>query len=172
MLPISLLVLPFKLLILMEVKQIGRQQHKNGYLVSMKKLIFIPFIILILFSCQNSNRTVENKKVTKTKEEEPYFRPDYHYAQQTPDSLRTPEQNALLKKLSIVLYENLAVKDNKMVFNLNEKEFVAKGIPVEYYELIQKDLINNNKFFKENNYTNVDSILRESNKQIKDSLGL
>ena len=136
----------------------------------MKRFIFIPFIILLLFSCQNSNKTIENKKITK--EEEPYFRPDYHYAQQTPDSLRTPEQNALLKKLSIVLYENLAVKDNKMVFNLSAKEFVAKGIPVEYYELIQKDLINNNKFFKENNYTNVDSILKESNKQIKKSIDL
>lgn len=156
----------------MEVKQIGRQQHKNGYLVSMKKLIFIPFIILILFSCQNSNRTVENKKVTKTNEEEPYFRPDYRYVQQIPDSLRTPEQNALLKKLSIVLYENLAVKDNRMVFNLNEKEFVAKGIPVEYYKLVQKDLVNNNKFIKESNITNMDSILKESNKQIRDSLGL
>ena len=85
---------------------------KKRYLGRMK-LVFIPFIILLLFSCQNSNRTVENKKVTKTKEEEPYFKPGYRYAQQTPDSLRTPEQNALLKKLSIVLYENLDVKDTK-----------------------------------------------------------
>lgn len=136
----------------------------------MKRFIIVPIMVFILFSCQNNNKTIENKKITK--EEEPYFRPDYHYVQQTPDSLRTPEQNALLKKLSIVLYENLAVKDNKMVFNLSEKEFVAKGIPVEYYELIQKDLINNNKFFKENNYTNVDSILKESNKQIKKSIDL
>ncbi|MEN5055168.1 hypothetical protein [Sphingobacterium kitahiroshimense] len=156
----------------MKVKQIGRQQHKNGYLVSMKKLIIIPFIILLLFSCQNSNKTVENKKVTEIKKDEPYFKPGYHYVQQIPDSLRTPEQQALLKKLAIVTYENLAVKDNKMVFNLSEKEFVAKGIPVEYYELIQKDLVNNNKFIKESNITNMDSILKESNKQIRDSLGL
>lgn len=71
-----------------------------------------------------------------------------------------------------MLYENIAVKDNKMVFNLSEKEFVAKGIPVEYYELIQKDLINNNKHIKENNILNVDSILKESNKQIKKSIDL
>lgn len=126
----------------------------NVVIVKMKRLIVVSFVVLQLISCQNSTKTVENKRIIK--EEEPYFRPDYYYTQQTPDSLRTPEQNALLKKLSIVLYENLAVKDNKMVFNLSEKEFVAKGIPVEYYELIQKDLINNNKFFKENTYTNVD----------------
>ena len=138
----------------------------------MKKLIFIPFIILILFSCQHSDRTVENKKVTKTKEDEPYFKPGYRYVQQISDSLRTPKQQALLKNLAIVTYENLAVKDNKMVFNLSEKEFVAKGIPVEYYELVQKDLVNNNKFIKESNITNMDSILKESNKQIRDSLGL
>ncbi|KKX47810.1 hypothetical protein L950_0224555 [Sphingobacterium sp. IITKGP-BTPF85] len=59
-----------------------------------------------------------------------------------------------------------------MVFNLSEKEFVAKGIPVEYYELIQKDMVNNNKFIKENKITNMDSILRESNKQIKKSIDL
>ncbi|MEN5086087.1 hypothetical protein ABE426_06425 [Sphingobacterium faecium] len=138
----------------------------------MKKLVFIPFIILLLFSCQNSNTTVENKKVTKAKEDAPYFKPGYRYVQQIPDSLRTPEQQTLLKKLAIVTYENLAVKENKMVFNLSEKEFVAKGIPVEYYELIQKDLVNNNKFIKESNITNIDSILYESNKQIRDSLGL
>jgi|GEM_PF-1778309 len=136
----------------------------------MKRFITVPIMVFILFSCQNSNNTVESKEIAK--EEEPYFRPDYHYAQQTPDSLRTPEQNVLLKKLSIVLYENLAVKDNKMVFNLSEKEFVAKGIPVEYYELIQKDMVNNNKFIKENKITNMDSILRESNKQIKKSIDL
>ena len=136
----------------------------------MKRFITVPIMVFILFSCQNSNNTVESKEIAK--EEEPYFRLDYHYAQQTPDSLRTPEQNVLLKKLSIVLYENLAVKDNKMVFNLSEKEFVAKGIPVEYYELIQKDMVNNNKFIKENKITNMDSILRESNKQIKKSIDL
>lgn len=136
----------------------------------MKRFIIVPIMVFILFSCQNSNNTVESKEIAK--EEEPYFRPDYQYAQQTPDSLRTPEQNVLLKKLSIVLYENLAVKDNKMVFNLSEKEFVAKGIPVEYYELIQKDMVNNNKFIKENKITNMDSILRESNKQIKKSIDL
>lgn len=136
----------------------------------MKRFIIVPIMVFILFSCQNSNNTVESKEITK--KEEPYFRSNYHYAQQTPDSLRTLEQNALLKKLSIVLYENLAVKDNNMVCNLSEKEFVAKGIPVEYYELILKDMVNNNKFINESNITNMDSILRESNKQIKESIDL
>lgn len=60
----------------------------------MKIFIIVPIMVFIIFSCQNCNNTVENKKASR--EEEPYFRPDYHYAQQTPDSLRTPEQNALL----------------------------------------------------------------------------
>lgn len=49
-----------------------------------------------------------------------------------------------------------------MVFRLSKEEFVATGIPIEYYDLIQKDLENNNRFFKENNITNVDSIIGET----------
>jgi len=174
-LPVFLIILFIRCLITFETiaSDLGElmiNAIENCYLVKMKRFIIVPIIVFLLFSCQNSNNTVESKE--SIKEEEPYFRPDYHYAQQTPDSLRTPEQHVLLKKLSIVLYENLAVKDNKMVFNLSEKEFVAKGIPVEYYKLIQKDLVNNNKHIKENNILNVDSILKESNKQIKKSIDL
>jgi len=123
----------------------------------MKRLILISSIVLFLFSC-------------KDKSKEPYFKAGYNYVQQTPDSLRTPEQKEFLRKLTKVVYENVVVKNNQMVFKLSEKEFIARGFPVEYYELIQKDMVNNNRFFKENNVTNVDSMFKSSHKVIMDSL--
>ncbi|SJN50520.1 hypothetical protein FM107_20690 [Sphingobacterium sp. JB170] len=97
-------------------------------------------------------------------QEEPYFNPDFDYVQQTPDSLWTEEQKELAEKLTKVITENVKALDNKMVFTLTQEEFVALGIPVEYYELIQKDMVNNNKFLKENN-VNVDSMMKESHKK-------
>lgn len=122
----------------------------------MRNLILIAILSILLFSCHNNST-------------EPYFKDGYDYVQLTPDSLRSPEQNELIDKLSRILVENIAAKNDKMIFLLSEEEFVAKGIPVEYYELIQKDLVNNNKFFKEHNITNIDSIIKESYKEIRDS---
>lgn len=38
------------------------------------------------------------------------------------------------------------------------------SIPVEYYELIQKDLVSNNKYIDANSIRNVDSMLVEFRK--------
>ncbi len=92
------------------------------------------------------------------------------YVQLTPDSLRTPEQKAFLLKLTKIIYENLSVKNNEVYFELSEKEFVEKGMPIQYYDLVQKDVINMNKSIKENNITNFDSVLKESYRQILDSI--
>ncbi|MGO3305454.1 MAG: hypothetical protein ACTILG_02115 [Sphingobacterium sp.] len=69
--------------------------------------------------------------------------------------------------LQIVIIDHLKSINNEMVFTLNEDQFVEKGFPKEYYILIQKNLKDNNKYFKENNIKNVDSIIRESFKQFK-----
>lgn len=123
----------------------------------MKKSTLIFCSVLLLFSCQE-------------KPKEPYFKPGYNYVQKTPDSLRTPEQKEFIKKLTIILIENIGAKNNEMIFKLSKEEFVAKGIPVEYYELIQKDLATNNKYIKEHHITNVDSIVKVSYKMIGDSI--
>lgn len=115
---------------------------------------------LFLFSCQNNSKVVDQ---TKSEQKEPYFKPDFKYVQQTPDSLRTPEQKELINKIQKVLAENTGAENNEMVFKLSKEEFVAKGIPVEYYDLIQKDLINNNKMLKEQN-VNVDSMMKAQKK--------
>lgn len=118
--------------------------------------------VLFLFSCQNNSKVIDQ---VKSEQAVPYFKPDFDYVQQTPDSLWTPEQKELVKKLqAVVTPENLKVVDDQVVFTLTKEEFVSMGIPEEYYELIEKDMVNNNKFFKENN-VNVDSMMKESYKK-------
>lgn len=53
-----------------------------------------------------------------------------------------------------------------MYFNLSEEEFVALGLPKPYYDLIQKDMKNNNEFIKKNGIENVDSMLYNSYKEL------
>jgi len=125
----------------------------------MKKIALIPCLLLFLFSCQSKSKIIDQ---TNSGQKEPYFKPGFHYVQQTPDSLRTPEQKELISKIQKVVLENTGFENNEMIFKLSREEFVAKGIPEEYYDLIQKDLVNNNEFFKENNIQNVDSIFKES----------
>jgi len=119
-------------------------------------------IALTLLSCQSNDKPDEDTAGTKADQEAPYFEPGFDYVQQTPDSLRTPEQKELIRKIQKVLIEHVGAENNEMVFRLSEEEFVSRGIPVQYYRLIQKDLVTNNKFFKEHNITNVDSIIKES----------
>lgn len=136
----------------------------------MKLIVLITSIIaFLLSSCQNKAKINQIDTFT---DKEAYFEPGYEYVQQTPDSLRTPEQKELIKKITIVILENTVVRDNELVFNLNKQDFMKKGIPIQYYDLVQKDILNNNQFFKDNNISNVDSILKESNKQNRVSLGL
>ncbi|WP_086950098.1 hypothetical protein [Sphingobacterium sp. JB170] len=127
----------------------------------MKMTTLALCVALFLYSCNNKSKVTDQ---TKVEQEEPYFNPDFDYVQQTPDSLWTEEQKELAEKLTKVITENVKALDNKMVFTLTQEEFVALGIPVEYYELIQKDMVNNNKFLKENN-VNVDSMMKESHKK-------
>lgn len=133
------------------------------YLCFMKMTTLALCVALFLFSCNNTSKVTDQ---TKAEQEEPYFKPDFDYVQQTPDSLWTEEQKELVEKINKVIAENVKAVDDKMVFTLTQEEFVAMGIPVEYYELIQKDMVNNNKFMKENNI-NVDSLLESNNQKLK-----
>ena len=129
----------------------------------MKKVIILFCCVLILFSCNN----IDKKSEHVSRQDTSYLDPNFKYIHLIPDSLRTPEQNKFLMDLQLVIIDHLKSVNNEMVFTLNEQQFVEKGFPKEYYTLIQKNLRDNNKYFKENNIKNVDSIIKESFKQFK-----
>lgn len=68
-----------------------------------------------------------------------------------PDSIRTKEQQAVLDKLQTelprIIGENVVIENGHLVLKMTKEEFVETGIPAQYYDLIVKDLKNNNDFF-------------------------
>lgn len=132
---------------------------KIATFVEMKRITLIPCLFLFLLACQNEVKKTEEESATQ---DTPYLDPDFEYVQLIPDSLKTDDQKELVRKLQTLIAENLKSVDNELVFTLTREEFVAKGIPEEYYILIQKDVVNNNRFLKENNIQNVDSLLEHS----------
>ncbi|MGJ1205512.1 hypothetical protein [Sphingobacterium lactis] len=130
----------------------------------MKKLLLIIGCVTLFLSCQESGQTT-GKVVTEEVSDTPYFEPGYEYIQLKPDSLKTAEDLELIEKLK-EMHTHLKAENNKVVFSLSKEEFLAKGIPEQYYVLIQKDIVNINKMLKENKETNVDSILKESAKNM------
>lgn len=119
---------------------------------------------ILFLSCQESGRNTESA-VREEVADTPYFEPGYDYVQLKPDSLRTLEDLELIEKLK-EMPRYLKAEGNQVVFSLSREEFLAKGIPEQYYVLIQKDIVNINKMLKENKETNVDSILKESAKNM------
>lgn len=126
--------------------------------VRMKKIMLIPCLVSLLFSCQNQVK----KQDQAAHMESPSLDPNYAYIHMIPDSLQTKEQKEFVSKLKDVVYKYHKVIDNQMVFTLTRKEFIAMGFPEPYYDLIERGLVDNNKFFKDNKIENIDSLFKES----------
>lgn len=131
----------------------------------MKRSILIACVLLFLFSCQERNKRSD---VQKTTSDTSYFDPNYEYIHLIPDSLRTKEQNDILDTLNSVVARNMGIKDGHLIFKMTKEEFVKKGIPVQYYDLILKDInANNNYLDTAKLQQSIDEILRDSFKEFK-----
>jgi hypothetical protein len=96
-------------------------------------MVFIPFGLF--FSCkENTNHTVD------TTESEKEARQMIFLLGSTPDSLRSPEQKALVKKLERIVYEHCQIKNDRFEVTLNKKEFKTMGVPEIYYDILKKDI--------------------------------
>lgn len=94
------------------------------------KSIFIIFLFIQLF-CGCQNRADRDQQLVY----------------QIPDSLRTEEEKVIVRKLKDVLLHDIVVENNEMVLKLKKQEFIDRGIPEKYYDLIKRDLRENNKLF-------------------------
>ena len=65
---------------------------------------------------------------------------------ETPDSLRTEEQRALLYGVKMALTEGLAVVNNAFVLTISRKQWKEKGLPEVFYDALKKDIANVNHF--------------------------
>ena len=137
----------------------------------------------LLFSCSNTSQKKTDKDpnaTTGTMEKRTAMNvadttyldvkgSPYKHLGVIPDSLRTPEQKALIKLLNEVTYEYMSVKDNHMVFGLTKEQYVAKGIPAKYYDLLQQNIIDNNNFFDANGIKKVDKMVKETRDQLMEA---
>ena len=107
------------------------------------------FILLVtsFLSCQQLEAPDTLKPVAK----EDYFEPGKEYVHMIPDSLRTAEQQAvydkLQKEIPRIYVEHVVVEDSLLVLKMTRDEFADTGLPAQYYDLLLKDLQNNNAFF-------------------------
>jgi hypothetical protein len=150
----------------------------------MKLRILLPLLILALLSCtnrtdteaDNSNKALKAKNVaqpTKTTSDTTYIDAKgnpHRFLAGIPDSLRTEEQSRLMKLINENTYKYISVKNNHMVYELTREQFVAKGIPSRYFDLTQKSIKDNNLFFDANGVKNVDSLVRETKKELSSGL--
>ncbi|MES2826932.1 MAG: hypothetical protein V4687_02200 [Bacteroidota bacterium] len=148
----------------------------------MKRCILITLPILLLMSCTNqtsTNAEPTDKALLATDvgksiiavTDTTYIDTKgyaHKYLGIIPDSLRTEEQSRLIKLINENTYKYMSVKDNHMVYELTREQFIAKGIPGRYFDLLQKSINEINHFFDANGIKNVDKMVRET----KEELGL
>lgn len=90
----------------------------------------------------------------------------YKFLGEIPDTLRTEQQKATLKKLLQVHREHFKVENNKFVLKLSKREFLAKGLSEYDYIVTLQEIDGNNKFVKEYGL-DADSLNREMIRSIR-----
>ena len=121
----------------------------------MKSIFFLIFLLLGYSSCVKNESFTETESVGNL--DSFVLDANFNYVHLIPDSLRTLEEQQFLLNFNDLLLEHVRIKGDDMVLNITEEEFVAQGFPKEYYILVQKNLRDNNKFFKDNNIS-IDSV--------------
>lgn len=116
-------------------------------------LFFVGLVLMFCFSCAKKF-TSENRG----KEQLVHL---------IPDSLLTPAQVELKKRIGEVIVKYVTIKDNKYVLSIRKREFINKGIPSEYYNLLKKNIKENNDFIRDNNIENVESLFNSMIIQLK-----
>ncbi len=105
----------------------------------------VAIIVLFSISCSNQNKLKDG----------------FRYVHLVADSLKTEADFHLIKKLHDIQYSYLKAKDNKIVLDITKKEFVSKGVPVEYYDLFISDIKEGNKLLKEYDNVDIESLLKD-----------
>ena len=105
----------------------------------MRKLMILFVFIGLLSACSGRNIISQEQYM--------------EYAEQIgfllPDSLRTPEQNAIRDKFVKVAFANTEIRNNEMHLTVGRDYFVEQGLPEFCYDMVMFDYDNNNKFIKD-----------------------
>jgi hypothetical protein len=106
-----------------------------------KSLLALITALGLFYSCEQSSSPAADAA-----DAERAARLAMMYAGDTPDSLRSPEQRALVKNLEMILFERCSIKDNRFEIGISKKEFKAIGVPQIYYDILKKDAEDLNRY--------------------------
>ena len=104
----------------------------------MKKIVSL-LILLAVCACSQRNLISEEEYLEYAKE----------LGWDQPDSLKTPEQLALLEKYKEVTILNTVIKKNMMYLKVDRDYFIEQGLPAFCYDMTIFQYHNNNKFIKD-----------------------
>ncbi|MCL2561994.1 MAG: hypothetical protein FWE10_06730 [Rikenellaceae bacterium] len=97
------------------------------------------------------------------------------YVHIKPDSILSEKDIELKYAIMDITIENMAIKNNKFVFKLSKREFLKTGIPLKYYDLIIRNVKDNNKFIRnsrkagDNLFDNLDAMWEETKNEYYNS---
>jgi len=132
------------------------------------KYLILSLLCIMFFSCKNNTSDDKNptKAVTGYDISDTVFVDikgnRYKHLAQIPDSLYTPDQEELVRKISTVMVKYVKVEHNHMVLELTKEDFLKMGIPVRFYKIFKQSIKDNNTFFDTSGITNVKEMINES----------
>lgn len=133
----------------------------------MRKKCLSIMLALLAFSC---NQTKLWKTAAGDVAENVDAEIDYsEYVHIKPRDSLSAEELELFHTLEKVLYENVTVENNKFAFKLEKDSFLNMGIPEKYYDLLMKNISDNNRYLETEQSVklNLDSLWQETVKAYK-----
>ncbi|MBD5366600.1 MAG: hypothetical protein HDR82_06275 [Bacteroides sp.] len=124
--------------------------------------VVISLVAVSSSACQNNNQVEKAEKVF-----EPV--PLNELVTAVPDTIASPEQLALKRKIEHIIYFKTVVKDNHFELTVDKDYFIQNDIPLTYYDLLVENLEANNKLADElksqGHELNVAEMFEESKKE-------
>ncbi|MCK9305780.1 MAG: hypothetical protein PHP30_09580 [Bacteroidales bacterium] len=122
------------------------------------KVFVLLASLLFVVSCQNNNRKQQENL-------------ENDYVHLKPDSVLSPKELELKHTLGDIIIEYVVIENNQFVFKLSKKEFLKKGVPEKYYNLVLQNIKDNNKYLDSLldslKIDNIDSLLENTKNQYK-----
>ena len=107
-----------------------------------KDVFIVALIVVFVGACGKKNSLNESKKI--------------NYVHLIPDSLLDDSQMALKNRLRKTIIMYVGVQNNHFELNAKPSDFEDMDIPLEYYELLKKNVEENNGFIDKNKIEHVD----------------
>ncbi|RZL08988.1 MAG: hypothetical protein EOO89_22080 [Pedobacter sp.] len=129
-------------------------------------LFLVSVGVVFIESCNQSDKVTQDNKDTTYLDSNGK---SYKFLGQIPDSLRTTQQNAHIKKLLQIRRQYTKVENNQFFLDLTEEEAISKGLSSYDYHILTQEVEGSNKWVKERGL-NADSLNKAMIKEIDNAL--